>query len=66
MLSAVYTPKLAIVWGIKLLGLSCLFSKTNLAILWVWTLNCDREESLTYEMSPGYSELTGLYFSLDF
>lgn len=34
MLSAVYTPKLAIVLGTELVGLSCCFSKTNLTILW--------------------------------
>lgn len=35
MLSAVYTPKLAIVLGTDLVGLSGSFSKTNLAVLWV-------------------------------
>lgn len=35
LLSAVYTPKLAIVLGTELVGSSCSFSKTNLTVLWV-------------------------------
>lgn len=44
MLSAVYTPKLAIVLGTESVGSSCSFSKTDLAILWVYVLFCNKVE----------------------
>lgn len=49
MFSGVYTPKLAIVLGIELVGLSCSFSKTDLTILWVQILSCNKEESFIEE-----------------
>lgn len=44
MLSALCTPKLAIVWGPELVGLSCCFSEANLTILWVEIFSRSKEE----------------------
>lgn len=50
-LPAVYTPKLAIVWGTELVGPSYLFSKANLTILWVEVLSCNKEVELYWRES---------------